>query len=296
MYYRVPLGMRHQVSLSGETTREVRCAKCGAKYTYQMRRSGAGYATAWGFIGGGWARDRAAVKAEKNLERALRTGADPVPCPACGHYQSKMVWKIKLWWLVGTCAIAMVLFAFCWWLPANAPKRNQLWGVFMPGVVAAWCLLGFGVAVFVAYNPNYVPVRLFRKHVGKLMEGPRWRSDERGEALSRMIDAPVAAAMTAPVTAPARGRAVSPAPRVSLDPPSLGELSAADAGMEAEILDDASSDAGADDIELAKVGKMKVACSHCAAQFHAPIALEGRLIECGRCHRPFKLHRIGVEL
>jgi DNA-directed RNA polymerase subunit RPC12/RpoP len=300
---RIPVGSRHDVSFSGEVTKVVRCSKCGAKFSYQLKRTGTGSGFAFLFIGQGWAEERAAKNAEKNLEKTLARGVDPVPCPSCGHYQLKMVWAVKLFWLLVTSVIALLLLTFCWWLPANAPARSRVWDVFEPGIVAAWCVLGFGLAILLAYSPNYVPVRLFRKRVGKLIEAGRWNDDDPDARLSALASA------TTPPVPPARGRAGSPevTPRLSLDPPSLSDVSAAlEPGVDAEVLDDAPSptssssgktdDAGPSDVELAKVGKMNVECSNCHARFHAPIALEGRLIECARCRKPFKIRRIATIL
>lgn len=62
------IGVRTTTTATGEVAKFVTCKKCGHGYGYWLRRAAAG-----------------------ELAERLRTGHDPVPCPACGHYPKRMI-------------------------------------------------------------------------------------------------------------------------------------------------------------------------------------------------------------
>src|SRR5437870_1925541 len=67
------------------------CEHCGFAYAYWLQRSIYGVATSF------LIPDEVAAQAvaRQNLYRALIQDCDPVPCPACGLYQRRMVRQLK---------------------------------------------------------------------------------------------------------------------------------------------------------------------------------------------------------
>lgn len=81
----------YTVAASRTVPRHVRCEHCGTGFVYELTRTRLGEA-GWGLesnedVVKGWALDAAF----KNLQAALDTGADAVPCPKCLKYQRHML-------------------------------------------------------------------------------------------------------------------------------------------------------------------------------------------------------------
>jgi hypothetical protein len=83
----------YTATAEGRVLKVVPCENCQAEYVYILRREGTGKGIAlYGLIGG----DEADAKsgAEDALKAYLENDFDPVPCPACGHYQPFMFPKM----------------------------------------------------------------------------------------------------------------------------------------------------------------------------------------------------------
>lgn len=87
----VPIGTDYSASVRGSVYKGVRCEDCGAEYVYEMTRRARGNGTSFLFLDNAGAQGRAFEEARQRLARKLVAGCDPVPCPACGHYQAAMV-------------------------------------------------------------------------------------------------------------------------------------------------------------------------------------------------------------
>src|SRR5262249_9588669 len=75
----------------GTVSKFVCCEKCGAEFAYLMTRAGTGSGTSLYFLDESGAAERAARRAESNLQDALANEVEPVECPACGCFQAAMV-------------------------------------------------------------------------------------------------------------------------------------------------------------------------------------------------------------
>ena len=136
-----PIYVRHAVR--GKAVKQVLCEHCGHGYAYQIRRTGWG----WPF----WARRQA----EQNLRAELACwGVDPVPCPACGWYQAKML-PVARWlhyrWLrrIGAClAVAWIPAAVFGMTFHSAGTRAALDGpADVSTKLALVSFLGFGMMI-----------------------------------------------------------------------------------------------------------------------------------------------------
>jgi hypothetical protein len=116
------VGVRYSARASGRVPRFVTCEQCSHGYGYWLERTGFGGAHSYfgiGMIGG---RDRAASRAEANLEQRLRTECDAVPCPSCGWYQEHMIpqarrekfgWLYRGGWIVFAGAFFLLILSGC---------------------------------------------------------------------------------------------------------------------------------------------------------------------------------------
>jgi hypothetical protein len=109
----------YTTNLSAGKIKEVTCEKCQTQFLYALRRTERGMATSVYHIDDEGAQDRALTQAAKNLQMALDSAFECVPCPSCGVYQAEMTQFLKnchLKWLsvLGFCLLmagaAMFLF------------------------------------------------------------------------------------------------------------------------------------------------------------------------------------------
>ena len=85
------VGRTFNVTTTASVLREVRCEKCGQTYYYEMIRTGSGSGSSPFMLNERGAAGRAERAAHQRAEKALLRGSDPVPCPACGWFQSAML-------------------------------------------------------------------------------------------------------------------------------------------------------------------------------------------------------------
>jgi hypothetical protein len=130
-----------RAAVRGKAVKQVLCEQCGHGYSYQIQRTGWG----WPF----WARRQA----EQNLRWELACwGVDPVPCPACGWYQAKML-AVARWlhhrWLrrIGACLVGALIPAAVFGITFHsAGTRAALDGPEL-SILALVSLLGFGMMI-----------------------------------------------------------------------------------------------------------------------------------------------------
>jgi hypothetical protein len=78
----------------GSTAKVVACESCSTEYVYVMKREGEGTGTSPYWLDNEGAAARAQEAAAEMLKALLDKDYDPVPCPACGHYQRYMFPKL----------------------------------------------------------------------------------------------------------------------------------------------------------------------------------------------------------
>src|SRR4051812_45518977 len=103
----VYVGKRFSSAIRGSAIRDVVCEKCTCTYSYELVRYGAGSGSAPYYVGQDSAKQRAMSHAQRRLDRALRTGIDPVICPACTWLQASMVREMKRRRLQGLVVVAI---------------------------------------------------------------------------------------------------------------------------------------------------------------------------------------------
>ena len=85
------------IRLTRRAVRETLCEACGHRYLYLLTRS-VDVRASWLDdlrYGSEGSSHVALHRANSQLERALATDSDPVPCPACGWYQADMLPKAR---------------------------------------------------------------------------------------------------------------------------------------------------------------------------------------------------------
>ena len=85
---------KYTATVGGRVLKLVPCENCSTEYVYVLEREGAGVGTSVYALNNEGARDNAASAAEESLREYLANDFDPVPCPACGHYQRYMFPKL----------------------------------------------------------------------------------------------------------------------------------------------------------------------------------------------------------
>jgi hypothetical protein len=115
-------GRTYTAAISGTAIKEVRCEECSETYFYKMVRRGEGQGTSPYYLNNAGAERRAQKGAQTQLEKLLRKGVDPVPCPDCGWFQENMVREVRrrrLRWMIWVAVGFGIVFGACIliWLP-----------------------------------------------------------------------------------------------------------------------------------------------------------------------------------
>jgi hypothetical protein len=84
---------QYTATVGGRVLKFVPCEGCGTEYVYTLHRDAVGVGTDVYLMNPG-AEGHALSAAEDSLRQALENDFDPVPCPACGHYQPYMFPKL----------------------------------------------------------------------------------------------------------------------------------------------------------------------------------------------------------
>ena len=88
-------GVVFTTTLSGQKIKYLTCEQCAGRYVYQMSRRVDGSAGSVMNIDVEGAKRRASELAERRMNAALNHECDPVPCPDCGWYQTKMLPAVR---------------------------------------------------------------------------------------------------------------------------------------------------------------------------------------------------------
>jgi hypothetical protein len=104
----------YTATMHGRVLKLVPCENCATEYVYVLEREGSGVGTSVYLLNDEGAQGHAASAAGDTLQSYLENGFDPVPCPACGHYQRYMFPKLletkSLW---GPAIMLVVLLLGC---------------------------------------------------------------------------------------------------------------------------------------------------------------------------------------
>ena len=155
----IPIFWRqYTTTMHGSALKFVPCENCSTEYVYVLERDGVGAGTSMYLLNNEGAADHAKSGAEETLKCVLANDFDPVPCPACGHYQRFMFPKLPettgmwvhvflvLFILIGCFNAAIAVY----WLGAYLVRPND--DAFTNGVVAGSvllpvCLIGLGLSL-----------------------------------------------------------------------------------------------------------------------------------------------------
>jgi len=147
---------KYTATLHGRVLKLVPCENCATEYVYVLEREGSGVGTSVYMLNDEGAQGHATSAAEDTLQSYLENDYDPVPCPACGHYQRYMFPKLletkSLW---GPAIMVVVLLLACldavsalYWSVAYLQRPNdQALGrmALTWSTLALLCLIGFGL-------------------------------------------------------------------------------------------------------------------------------------------------------
>jgi hypothetical protein len=147
---------KYTATMHGRVLKLVPCENCATEYVYVLEREGSGVGTSVYLLNDEGARGHATSAAGDTLQSYLENDFDPVPCPACGHYQRYMFPKLletkSLW---GPAIMLVVLLLGCldavsalYWSVAYLQHPNDH---ALGRMALAWstllllCLIGFGL-------------------------------------------------------------------------------------------------------------------------------------------------------
>lgn len=85
---------QYTATASGRVLKLVPCEHCSTEYVYVLEREGEGTGNSVYLLNEDGAQTHAVSAAEDTLRQYLENDFDPVPCPACGHYQKFMFPKL----------------------------------------------------------------------------------------------------------------------------------------------------------------------------------------------------------
>jgi hypothetical protein len=144
----------YTATVGGRVLKFVPCESCATEYVYVLEREESGVGTSVYGLTDDDARDHAAEAAKDTLRQALENDFDPVPCPACGHYQRHMFPKLledRTPWVAAGAAAALAVGLFgavaaLYWTVAylGQPSDAALWR--MAAAVAAVAAAGLAGA------------------------------------------------------------------------------------------------------------------------------------------------------
>ena len=178
----------YTATVNGRVLKLVPCENCSTEYVYVLDREATGVGTSVYGLNDEGAQGNAASSADAALRDYLANDFDPVPCPACGHYQRYMFPKLldtrSPWVLIATLAVLAVgglsaVSAAYWGVSyLEQPSERALWRL-----AAACSALAFagviGAGMSVAHR---VRVRRFDPNT----EDQRARVERgRGRAVTR---------------------------------------------------------------------------------------------------------------
>ena len=102
----------YTATVDGRVAKLVSCENCQIEYVYTLEREAVGGGTSLYYLDEDGAQERAGSNAAEALREYLANDFDPVPCPACGHYQRFMFPKLystKSGWSVAATVLLLAI-------------------------------------------------------------------------------------------------------------------------------------------------------------------------------------------
>jgi hypothetical protein len=103
---------QYTATMTGRALKVVPCENCSTEYLYVLQRESSGVGTSMYAVDSKGAAGHAESSAAETLKSVLENDFDPVPCPACGHYQRYMFPKLveSRWvWIQSLMMLAILL-------------------------------------------------------------------------------------------------------------------------------------------------------------------------------------------
>ena len=149
---------KHTATMQGRALKVVPCENCSTEYVYILEREASGVGTSMYMLNSEGAAGHAQSAAGDTLKEVLDNDFDPVPCPACGHYQRYMFPKlletkgmgvlvitIALLMIAGIAAVSALKCSFDYLQrPSDADFRSMITAWLVLLVV---CFIGFGLSI-----------------------------------------------------------------------------------------------------------------------------------------------------
>lgn len=148
---------QYTTTMQGRTLKSVSCEDCSTEYLYVMERESSGVGTSVYLLNPD-AADHSQSAAAETLDSVLDNDFDPVPCPACGHYQRFMFPKLMETKSIGALAIKVVIVVIGS-VAAVIGANDSIAYLQRPNehlfknVITAWsvfllaCLIGLGLSI-----------------------------------------------------------------------------------------------------------------------------------------------------
>ena len=130
---------------NGRVLKLVPCENCSVEYIYVLEREGEGSGTSFYMLNDDGARTDAVSSAHDALSQYLENDFDPIPCPACGHYQRHMHPKLYVpaaWQqgaqlaVLAASVVCAVIALYCTFTYLLRLSNQLLWRM-----IAAWVVL-----------------------------------------------------------------------------------------------------------------------------------------------------------
>jgi hypothetical protein len=154
---------KYTATTSGSVVKIVPCEDCSTEYVYILERDASGVGTSVYMLNEEGAADHATSAAQDTLKSVLENDFDPVPCPACGHYQQYMFPKLletKTLW--GPALVLLVLLVGCldtvialyWTVTYLQRPSDQAFGrmVITWSILVFVCFIGLGLSLANQYR------------------------------------------------------------------------------------------------------------------------------------------------
>lgn len=159
-------------TVAGRSVKFVACENCSTEYVYVLEREARGGGTTMYHLNEEGARQDAQSAADETLSAVLANDFDPVPCPACGHYQRHMFPKLlETKGAGGVVLTVAVMMGAClagigmlYWTVnyLQSPNDYAFGRILVTGsILLALSLVGFGLSLLKKrrirnFNPNLV--------------------------------------------------------------------------------------------------------------------------------------------
>jgi hypothetical protein len=149
---------KYTATMQGRALKVVLCENCSTEYVYILEREASGVGTSVYMLNDEGAAGHAQSAAGDTLNEILDNDFDPVPCPACGHYQRYMFPKLQeskpMWVVVITIALLMIgAIAAVSALKCSFDYVQNSSEADLRSIITAWsvllvvCFIGFGLSI-----------------------------------------------------------------------------------------------------------------------------------------------------